>query len=246
MGSVTFQPRFGECRCPIGRFIDRTRALGMSRSGLVRRLGYRNLAGGHKVLSTALLSGVAASQIADHLASALEADEALLAVVIGATSQQRSDEAHRLRIEREQVYGDSFRPHIQVQTERRIPSPIFVAALLTVARLRIIRLPDEVIVTDGETRHEIVKTIILDHWRETGGHVPAFGGITGYALIVIAGYGGFDFGLPYSVTGDPAGEMQKVERLGEATLGTRGGDTRLTGLLKDSSVSITNSPRRPE
>ena len=32
--------------------------------------------------------------------------------------------------------------------------------------------------------------------------------------------------------------MRNVERLGEATLGTRQGDTRLTGLLKDSLVQV--------
>lgn len=68
--------------------------------------------------------------------------------------------------------------------------------------------------------------------------MPAFGAITGYVLVMIAGYGGFDLGLPYSVTGDPAGEMQKVERLGEATLGTRRGNTRLTGLLKDMPIRV--------
>ena len=104
MGSATFQSRFGEDKYPIGRFIlDRARVLGISRSGLVRRLGYRDLAGGHRALSTALLGGLVAPQIADHLASALEADEALVAAVIGATSQQKSDEARRLRIENEQV-----------------------------------------------------------------------------------------------------------------------------------------------
>jgi len=71
-----------------------------------------------------------------------------------------------------------------------------------------------------------------------GGRVPAFGGITGYVLVLVPGYGGFDFGLPYSVTGDRTGAMQKVERLGEATLGTRRGDTRLTGLLKDSPIRV--------
>jgi hypothetical protein len=70
--------------------------------------------------------------------------------------------------------------------------------------------------------------------REKGGRVPAFGGITGYVLVSVAGYAGFDFGLPFSVTGDRTGAMQKVERLGEATLGTKR-DTRLTGLLKKSS-----------
>ena len=70
---------------------------------LGRRFGYRNVAGGHKALSTALLSGMVASHIEDHLASALEADETLVSAVIGATTQQKSDEAHRLRIESEQA-----------------------------------------------------------------------------------------------------------------------------------------------
>jgi len=34
----------------------------------------------------------------------------------------------RLRVERERAYRASFRPHLQVQTERTVPSPIFVAA----------------------------------------------------------------------------------------------------------------------
>jgi hypothetical protein len=36
----------------------------------------------------------------------------------------------------------------------------------------------------------------------------------GYVLVLVAGYGGFDFGLPFSVSGDRSGAMQKVERLG--------------------------------
>jgi hypothetical protein len=136
-----------------------------------------------------------------------------------------------------------FRQHLQVQTERIVPSPIFVAALLTVARLRIIRLPDEAITADNDDRDRAIKTIILDHSRDTGGCIPAFGGITGYILVVMAGYGGVDFGLPYSVTGDPAGGMQKIERLGEATLGTRRGDVSLTGILNDSPVIRVSEKR---
>src|SRR6266446_7253414 len=89
-----------------------------------------------------------------------------------------------------------------------------------------------------EARDGIIKTVIIDHWRENGGRVPAFGGIIGYVLVLVAGYGGFDFWLPHSVTGDRTGAMQKVERLGEATLGKRQGDTRLTGLLKDSPIRV--------
>jgi hypothetical protein len=45
-----------------------------------------------------------------------------------------------------------------------------------------------------------------------------------------------DFGLPYDLSGDPTGPMLSVPRLGEATLGTKRGDTRLTGLLRNSPI----------
>jgi hypothetical protein len=121
---------------------------------------------------------------------------------------------------------------LQVQTERAVPSPIFVAALLTVTRLRIVHLPDGALTANDEARDRIIKTIIIDHWHENGGRVPAFGQITGYVLVAVAGYRGVDFGLPFNITGDRTGAMQKVERLGEATLGTKRGDTRVTGFLK--------------
>jgi hypothetical protein len=234
-----FQPRFGEDRYPIGRFIlERARALGISRSDLVRRLGYRDIGTGHKTLTEVLLTGLVGPHIAKHLAEALELDDALVESVISATTRQKRDEASRRRVKSERAYSVSFRPHLQVQTERTVPSPIFVAALLTVARLRIIRLPDEGLTANEEARDRIIKSIIIDHWRENKGRVPAFGGIAGYVLVLIAGYGGFDFGLPFSVMGDRAGAMQKVERLGQATLGTRRGDVSLTGMLKDSPVQV--------
>jgi hypothetical protein len=237
MGSAIIQARFGEDKYPIGRFIlDRARTIGMSRSELVHRLGYRDIGSGHKVLSALLLRGLVAPHVANHLADALEADPALVGSVIDATMGQKRDEARERRIESERAYLASFRPHLQVQTERAVPSPIFVAALLTVTRLRTVSLPEEALTANDEARDRIIKTTIIDHWHENNGYVPAFGGITGYVLVLIAGYGGFDFGLPFSVTGNRSGAMQKVERLGQATLGTRRGDVSLTGLLKDSPV----------
>jgi len=66
-----------------------------------------------------------------------------------------------------------------------VPSPIFVAALLTVTRLRIIHLPNEALTVNEEARDRIIKPIIIDHWRENGGRVPAFGVITGYVLVSV-------------------------------------------------------------
>jgi hypothetical protein len=63
---------------------------------------------------------------------------------------------------------------------------------------------------------------------------------------LVAGYGGFDIGLPFSVMGDPTGATQKVDRLGKAILGTRPGEMSLTGLLKDSPVQVIPVPTQPQ
>jgi len=256
MSSRPFQADSGEDKYPIGRFIlHHARTLRLSRSDLIHRFGYSNDGSGHEALSATMLTGVVAPQLADHLADALEADKVVVGPVIDATIRQKRDEARldhplwkfqdvmrgkkrRLRVENERAHLASFRPHLQVRTERAVPSPIFVAALLTVARLRIVPLPDEALTVNDEARDRIIKKIIIDHRRENDGRVPAFGGIIGYVLVSIAGYGGFDFGLPFGVTGDRAGAMCKVERLGKAILGTRRGDTRLTGLLKNSPIEV--------
>jgi hypothetical protein len=79
---------------PIGRFIlHRAPAVGMSRSDLVRRLGYRDIGSGVEALSATMLTGVITAQLADHLAGALEANDALVGSVIDATMRQKRDEA---------------------------------------------------------------------------------------------------------------------------------------------------------
>src|SRR5205085_1943339 len=166
------------------RFIlERTRALGLSRNDLVHRFGYRDLGKGHKALSTVLVTGVVPPHIASHLAGAVEADDALIGAVITATTRKRRDEARlnrtlwklqdaisgkkrRTRVERERGYLATFRQHLQVQTERQVPSPIFIAALLTVARLRIVRLSDEALSANDDARDHMIRAIISGHLAE--------------------------------------------------------------------------------
>jgi hypothetical protein len=64
-----------------------------------------------------------------------------------------------------------------------------------------------------------------------------------YNLVTMPGYL-VDFGFPYDIRGDPAGPMQTVERLGEAILGVKRGDTRLTGLLPNTPVEIASASSR--
>ena len=83
----------------------------------------------------------------------------------------------------------------------------------------------------------MVKRAILDHHQTQRGRIVSFGEIVGYTLVTLAGYL-VDFGIPFDLNGDCAGRMRAVQRLSEATLGTKRGDTRLTGLLKDVPIKI--------
>jgi hypothetical protein len=237
--SAIIQRRFGEDSYPISRFIlNRSKALGLSRTDLVRRSGYRDLNSGHAALNGLLRTGIIPSFVEKKLAGALEVDQDFLDTVLLATARQLHDEARSQILARENAYRATFRPHLQVQTERRVPSPIFIAALLTTKRLRIVQLPDEAFSADEDIRDRLIRTMIVEHFREHAGDVPTFGRITGYLLVVLAGYDSCDFGLPFDVNGDLVGSMREVRRLPEATLRTKRVNTRLTGFLKDTPIQV--------
>jgi hypothetical protein len=231
------QARFGEDAYPIGRFVlDRARALGMGRTELVRRLCYPDISNGHKALTGLLITGTAPPLIARHLATALEVGQDLIDQVLLATARQQHDEAREQILAREDAYRAAFRPHLRCETTRTVPQPIFVAALIGTARLRLVAVPEQTR-PDADLRDLLIKRAIRDHYRDQGRHVPAFGSIVSYTFVVMAGYL-VDFGLPYDIQGDPAGPMLSVARLGEGSLGTKRGDTRLTGLLRNLPIDI--------
>jgi hypothetical protein len=233
MPSTIMQARFGETEYAISRLVlERAKTLGLTRSDLVRRLGYENSSNGHRALTELLMSGFQSPTITPRLADALEVEPDLLDQVWMATARQQHDEARAQILERERAYRAAFRPHLQIQTERRVPSPIFVAALLGTARLRIVWLTDEIFSAGDADRDRIVRSVIVEHYREHAGCVSAFGRITGYLLVLLGGYDGTDFGLPFDVHGNPAGPMCAVRRLPEALLGKRHPDGRLNGLLR--------------
>jgi hypothetical protein len=217
--------------------LDRTRTLGLSRTELVRRLGYSNLAGGHKVLTGILRTGIVpkTTDIARHLAAALDVEDSFLVSVIEATEWQLRDEYRAQVLAREAGYRATFRPHLRTETARTRPEPLFISALVGVSRLRHVPIPDDVWSLRADERDAQVKRTILDHFRAQHGCIPTYGEIVGYTLVTLPGYL-VDFGIPFGLNGDCAGPMFAVQRLLQATLGTKRGDTRLTGLLSDAPI----------
>jgi hypothetical protein len=240
MGS-TFQPRFGEDSYPISRLIvERARALDLTRREFVHRLDYRDIGKAHKSLTSALTTGAVPPHMRTHLAGALELDDVLVDAVMAATSQQRQYEWRAKLLVDEKAHVTSFRRHLRSETARTIPEPIFIAALLTTARLRVVPTPEDIWNASPDERDRTLKRAIREHFSQHRGCVPAFGRIVSYTAVVMVGYRS-DFGYPYDVDGNPAGPMQQVGRLGEAVFGTNRGDARLTGLLKNTAVTVISA-----
>ncbi len=236
----TFRVRFGQDSYPISRFIiERARTLGLSRKDIAIRLRYLDIGKAHRALDAALATGTVPLHMRRHLANGLETDDAVLDAVIAATLRQQQDEGRARLLDRERQYAASFRPHLRAETERAIPQPIFIAALLTTSRLRHVELSDEAWTAGPDRRDQLVKEAIRRHYREQRGQIPAFGSIVGYTQVVMAGYV-VDFGFPYDTAGEPVGPLQAVKRLGEGTLGVKPGDTRLTGLLRETPIETVN------
>jgi hypothetical protein len=239
MVSMPFQPRFGEDAYPIGRFIlERARKLGISRTELVRGLGYRNIGNGHKALAEALRTGVVPAHLRKHLAAALELDDAIIDTVVESTSRQRQDEWRARLLAREREHMTRFQPHLRTETARTIPEPIFIAALFGTARFRLVEVPSEIWEVSTADRDRLVKQVIQDHYRAHKWHVVPFGAILSYTLVTIPGYL-VDFGFPFDTSGNPAGPMRPFKRLGEASLGVKSGDNRLSGLLRNTEIVVS-------
>jgi hypothetical protein len=156
---------------------------------------------------------------------------------MAANARQQQDEACQRILVRETAYRTAFKPHLRCETERDIPEPLFIAALLTSARLRLVPVCPETWQVSANERDRLLKRAIHNHYSQHAGRITAFGAIVGYTAVLMPGYL-LDFGVLYDLNGDPVGPMQPVKRLGEAALGIKRGDSRLTGLFRDTPIGI--------
>lgn len=237
---ATFQPRFFEIEYAIGRVVvDRTNALGMSRRQLVHQLGYQDRPfKGHELLSAFLAGANLSPPFLNRLSNVLEIEPSILDAAILATARELDAEAATRALGAEQQYRTSFRPHLQIQTSRRIPSPICVAAVIGIRRLRAVELPPGVASADDEGRDQIARDAVIAHFREHRGIVPCFGEITGYVLVLFPGYDGVDFGVGYDCGGRRSGSITTVQRLPDARLGRRRADGGLDRLLRTKPIQV--------
>jgi hypothetical protein len=183
---------------------SRMTELGLSRGELAKRLGYKNLPKGIRridVLCDGDLEGT--KQFLDALPQALETSAETVKLALEETVREIELVERQEAEARDKIWRENFRPHAIILTERSVPSPIFVAAIIGVEKLLRIDLD----ATQGPmsfVRH------VLNRLPE---EVPAFGKPIGFVINYSP-----DQAVRFDRNGQPIAMLDKAVRPGTAVL----------------------------
>jgi hypothetical protein len=206
---------------------NRRRGLGLSKSDLARRLGYRNIAKGlrrlHQVCDGRFEH---AEGLLRALPEALELDSLVVEAAIAETLEQ-------LRRTRDEAWRATFVPHAVILTERKTPEPIYVAAIIGVHR--ILRI-DFNLATDRSTFvHQTLASIRarVRRWNRDANpnmplgsyQLPAFGRVTGFVINYEP-----ERAVRFDLNGRALEVLPRSYRTADAQLRTRGGQFQAADL----------------
>ena len=188
---------------PIAALIcSRSDELGLSAVELVRRCGYKNVSKGLRRLDQLCQGDFArATTLIENLSSALDVTAEVVKQAVE-QSQQELQEAD------ERAWRDSFRPHAIIRTERVIPQPLFVAAVIGVDRL--LRLDLDLALGPATYVTQAMDGLKqrLARWK---GMIPAFGRPVGLILNYSP-----DNAIKFDLDGNEVEVLDAAHRLGSA------------------------------
>jgi hypothetical protein len=188
---------------------SRTTELGLSCGEFAKRLGYKNLAKGIRRID-ALCEGdiEGTKQFLDALPQALETSAETVQLALDQTVRELELAEKQEAEARDKIWRENFRPHAIILTERTVPSPIFVAAMIGVEKLLRIDLD----LTQGPV--SFVRQAV-DRLPEG---VPAFGKPIGFVINYSP-----DKAVRFDRNGQPIAILDKAVRPGTAVLLRLGG-----------------------
>jgi hypothetical protein len=110
---------------------SRLTELGLSRGEFAKRLGYKNIAKGIRRIDAMFEGDIKGTkQFMDVLPQALETSAEIVTLALDQTVRDiELAEKHEAEA-RDKSWRENFRPHAIILTERTVPSPIFVAAII--------------------------------------------------------------------------------------------------------------------
>jgi len=201
---------------PIGELISRrSEELGIGPSELVRRCGYKNIDKGLRRLEE-LCRGE--FQRTRGLISGLPR---ALGVTVDVVQKAIDDTAKKLHEAEEAAWRASFKPHAIILTDRRIPQPIFVAAIIGASELLRIDFPPFAIAdTYVSLAIEGIRARLARWNREFNPlmslgsyHLPAFGRPTCFVVNYSP-----DHAVRFDLDGHALESLPTAHRIGQATL----------------------------
>jgi hypothetical protein len=115
---------------------SRMTELGLSRGEFAKRLGYKNIAKGIRRIDALCEGDVEGTkQFLDVVPRALETSAETVKRALDQTVREIELAEKQEAEARDKIWRENFRPHAIILTERTVPSPIFVAAIIGVEKL---------------------------------------------------------------------------------------------------------------
>jgi hypothetical protein len=178
--------------------------LGLSRGEFAKRLGYKNIAKGIRRIDDLCEGNIEGTkQFIEVLPQALETSAEIVTLAPDQTVREIELAEQQKAEARDKIWRENFRPHAIILTERTVPSPIFVAAIIGNEKLLRIDLD----ATQGPV--SFVRQV-LDRLPEG---VPAFGKPIGFVINYSP-----DQAIRFDSNGQPIAILDKAVRPGTTVL----------------------------
>jgi hypothetical protein len=209
---------------PVARFaiaaliMARCHELGLSRARLVQLAGYKREPKGIRRLY-ALMAGDCETTrtLIGGLPAALNLPPDMISATIEQTRQQMAAEERRAGEQAEAQWRATFEPHAIILTERRIPRPMFLAAVIGVERL--LRIDFNANAKPASFVSLAVEGVKQKRaqWGSNGGALPGYGAPTG----IIVNYAP-DWAVKFDLAGVPQEAFAAAYRVGQVQLLLKG------------------------
>lgn len=188
---------------------DRCRDLALTPADLIRRTGYKNVSKGLRLLERLCTGTVSRCQgLIPLLPAALQVGDETLRHAIEDTQRQ-------LKEAEEAAWRAAFKPHAVIIPERRIPQPIFAAAIVGVDNL--LRIDFDLEAGPDTFVSQALGVIRKICGRDGLGTILAFGRPTGFAVNYAP-----DRAVLFDLEGNPVESFDHARRLGHASFSIGG------------------------
>jgi hypothetical protein len=183
---------------------SRLTELGLSRGEFAKRLGYKNIAKGIRRIDDLCEGNIEGTkQFMEVLPQALETSAEIVTLALDQMVREIELAEQQKAEARDKIWRENFRPHAIILTQRTVPSPIFVAAIIGVEKLLRIDL-------DAAQGPVSFVRQVLDRLPEW---VPAFGKPIGFVINYSP-----DKAVRFDPNGQPIAILDKAVRPGTAVL----------------------------